>query len=653
MVGKVRRISIKSKLYVPLTLFIVFGFLGIIYNYHVSLGGITQKTYEKEEIHLKDYFAQKLMAKEDVGISNAITIADNHFVIEGLEKHDRAIAIKGLDALSKRFKENTKFHNIKIHIHTADVKSFVRAWAPTKHGDDLSGFRHTILKIKKDKKPFVAIELGRAGLILRGLSPIFDDNDTYIGSVEFMQGLNSIIRDGETEGISGAIVMKKEFLDIATALKDAPKIGEFVLASNPKITKEDFLKEMRHYDVTKGAFYVGDPYVLTSSPLKDFSGQVVGYAVVGMKTSVVNQVIDASEQALEQQMIVLAVLITAILILIFIIVTRVIIKPIMKLKQLIKGVLEGEGDLTKRVNLEVDDEIGEIGIYIDEFMEHIQDIVKDAKDSSMNNVVSAQQLVQVANEIKERAYSGLKIVESTNAHTLSINTHTQHLLTQSVSTKKEIGEADDRLIKAKGNIEQLGDKVSSGVEKEHEMSEKLAQLSRDISQIKDILTIISDIAEQTNLLALNATIEAARAGEHGRGFAVVADEVRKLAERTQKSLTEINSTVNLIIQSITEASNAINLNASDFEELNKISTGVIEIINDAVDVMDRASKASQETHSVSEDIKDEMENVKDEIEKVSDNNQNDLKSVEEIAHTAEHLNELISGLNKKLERFKV
>ena len=107
----------------------------------------------------------------------------------------------------------------------------------------------------------------------------------------------------------------------------------------------------------------------------------------------------------------------------------------------------------------------------------------------------------------------------------------------------------------------MNTQIEISSQNEEELSGKLIQLTQDTEQVKDVLSVISDIAEQTNLLALNAAIEAARAGEHGRGFAVVADEVRKLAERTQKSLAEINATINVVIQSISETSDAMIKNA--------------------------------------------------------------------------------------------
>jgi methyl-accepting chemotaxis protein len=126
---------------------------------------------------------------------------------------------------------------------------------------------------------------------------------------------------------------------------------------------------------------------------------------------------------------------------------------------------------------------------------------------------------------------------------------------------------NDQLVKAHEIVGNLTNKIKNASQKENELADKLIQLSHDADQVKSILNVIGDIADQTNLLALNAAIEAARAGEHGRGFAVVADEVRKLAERTQKSLTETNASISVVVQSIGDSSEAMNANAEDMESL--------------------------------------------------------------------------------------
>ncbi len=131
------------------------------------------------------------------------------------------------------------------------------------------------------------------------------------------------------------------------------------------------------------------------------------------------------------------------------------------------------------------------------------------------------------------------------------------------------------------------ERIESVARKEHELSGNLQSLTGNAQETKQILTAIGDIADQTNLLALNAAIEAARAGEHGRGFAVVADEVRKLAERTQKSLAETASTINVLIQSINDNSDSLGRNMEEMMDLTRYVATVDEKMEELLGVMDR------------------------------------------------------------------
>lgn len=178
-------------------------------------------------------------------------------------------------------------------------------------------------------------------------------------------------------------------------------------------------------------------------------------------------------------------------------------------------------------------------------------------------------------DIKRVSHNMRKVLDGVNHLGEALST----MQDENVASAKEIEEHAKGLSAAVGTLKNetirevddivgsLTERINHASHKENDLANRLIQLSHDADQVKEVLRVIGDIADQTNLLALNAAIEAARAGEHGRGFAVVADEVRKLAERTQRSLTETNTTIGIVVQAINDSSDAMNANAEEIEAL--------------------------------------------------------------------------------------
>ncbi|MGL2602361.1 methyl-accepting chemotaxis protein TlpB [Helicobacter pylori] len=330
-----------------------------------------------------------------------------------------------------------------------------------------------------------------------------------------------------------------------------------------------------------------------------------------------------------------------------------IVKRIDELVLKINAFSHGDKDLRTKIDVgDRNDAISQVGRGVNLFVENARLIMEEIKGISTSNKTSMDKLVQIAQETQKSMKDSSTTLNSVKNKATDVASMMNASIEQSQGLRKRLIETQGLVKESKDAIGDLFSQIIESAHTEEELSSQVEQLSRNADDVKSILDIINDIADQTNLLALNAAIEAARAGEHGRGFAVVADEVRNLAGRTQKSLAEINSTIMVIVQEINAVSSQMNLNSQKMERLSdmsksvqetyeKMSSNLSSVVSDSNQSMDDYAKSGRQIEAMVSDFVG--------VEKVASKT---LADSSDILNIATHVSGTTMNLDKQVNLFK-